>query len=308
MVEKYLVVIESENSGNRLDKALANLLPEFSRSRIKQLLDEGSITSSGVVIKDASYKVKIGEEYVINVAPAQTSHISASEIALDIIFEDEHILVINKPSGMTVHPAPGHQDDTLVNALLAHCGDTLSGIGGVIRPGIVHRIDKDTSGLLVVAKNDVAHRHLANQIEERTLKREYIAFVKGTPKPLSGKIEANIARSNVNRQKMAVVKMGGKTAITHYHTQEVFKDSSFIRCKLETGRTHQIRVHLCHIGYPIIGDKVYGRKDKNYDFPRQALHAEKLTLIHPVIEKIMEFNAPLPSDMLELLEIMRSKS
>jgi 23S rRNA pseudouridine1911/1915/1917 synthase len=214
------------------------------------------------------------------------------------------LLVINKPAGMTVHPAPGHYDDTLVNALLSLCGDSLSGIGGVMRPGIVHRIDKDTSGLLVVAKNDITHNNLATQLANRTLKRQYIAVVKGIPKPIAGIIDANIARSPVNRQKMAVVKSGGKTAVTHYITKKVFTNNAIVQCNLETGRTHQIRVHLAHIGYPIIGDLVYGRKNNNYDFTRQALHAEKLSFIHPRTNKLVEFEAVLPDDIKQLIALL----
>jgi len=299
------ITIPCSHSGQRLDKALAMLLPELSRTRVQQLLEQGSIMREEKVVKDASHKVQEGESYTLFIDEPEESHIGAVEMPLDIIFEDTDMLVINKPAGMTVHPAVGHWNDTLVNGLLAHCGDSLSGIGGVIRPGIVHRIDKDTSGLLVVAKHDTAHRHLANQIENRSLKRGYVAVVKGLPKPMAGKIDANIDRSPINRQKMAVVKTGGKRAVTYYKTQEVFKDTALVRCSLETGRTHQIRVHLSHIGYPIIGDAIYGRKSKAHDFPRQALHAEKLTLLHPMTEEVMEFSAPMPQDMLELIASMR---
>lgn len=300
------VIIKPDDTGSRLDKSLSLHLPELSRSRIQQLINQGCVTSAGATITDSSRKVKQGEVYEITLPPPEESEIRAIQIELDIIFEDKHLLIINKPAGMTVHPAPGHTNDTLVNALLAHCQDSLSGIGGVTRPGIVHRIDKDTSGLLVVAKHDVAHRNLAAQIEKRTLKRQYLAVVKGVPKPLAGKIEGNIARSTVNRKKMAVVKSGGKTAVTHYKTEEVFGDSALVRCILETGRTHQIRVHLTHIGYPLIGDQVYGRRGKSFDFNRQALHAVCLTLVHPVTNEVMEFTAPIPDDMLELLEQLRS--
>ena len=298
-------IIEAQDAGGRLDKCLTLALPEFSRSRIQQLILEGCVVIGNTTITDSSRKTKLGEEYKISITEPKASHITATEIKLNIVFEDKHLLVINKQAGMTVHPAPGHYDDTLVNALLAHCGDSLSGIGGVMRPGIVHRIDKDTSGLLVVAKHDVAHRFLAAQLAEHTIRREYLAIVKGIPKPISGTIEGNIARSNTNRKKMVVVKIAGKTAITHYKTEEIFAANALLRCVLETGRTHQIRVHLAHIGFPIIGDQVYGRKDKKIDFPRQALHAEKLTLIHPNSKKEMQFYADLPDDMKELLRNLR---
>lgn len=300
------VIIEGEDSGQRLDKCLSSLLDGFSRSRIQQLIAQGCVKSGGETITDSSRKVKQGEIYEVTLPKVVESELVAVPLKLEIVFEDSHLLVINKPAGMTVHPAPGHAEDTLVNALLAHCGDSLSGIGGVMRPGIVHRIDKDTSGLLVVAKHDAAHRHLSEQLAERTLKRQYLAMVKGIPKPASGKIEGNIARSPVNRKKMAVVKSGGKTAVTYYKTEEVFKDAALLRCTLETGRTHQIRVHLSHIGHPIIGDPVYGRKGRHIDFGRQALHAEKLTLIHPVTERLLEFSAPLPEDMKELLKTLKN--
>lgn len=304
----HKVVVSEEDAGQRLDKFLCAYLKHFSRNRIQQLISQGCVKAGAATITDASRKVKQGETYEVIVEEAKASTLVANPMSLDVVFEDKHLLVINKAPGMTVHPAPGHSEDTLVNALLAHCGDTLSGIGGVQRPGIVHRIDKDTSGLLVVAKHDVAHRHLAEQLAERTLKRQYIAVVKGVPKPLSGRIEGNIARSPSNRKKMAVVKSGGKAAVTHYKVEEIFKASALVRCTLETGRTHQIRVHLTHIGHPLIGDPVYGRKGKEFNFYRQALHAAALTLVHPVTGKVMEFSAPIPEDMEALLQELRAES
>jgi 23S rRNA pseudouridine1911/1915/1917 synthase len=305
MNTKTFIEITASETGQRLDKCLTARLPEFSRSRIQQLLVQACVTAGGITITDANLKVKPGDIFVVDIPPAVPMTVSASDIPLTIVFEDKHLLVIDKPAGMTVHPAPGHHDDTLVNALLAHCGDSLSGIGGVMRPGIVHRIDKDTSGLLVVAKHDSAHRHLAAQLAERTLKRQYIAIVRGMPKPLSGTIDAAIARSPANRQKMTVVKSGGRPSVTHYKTEEIFENAALVRCKLETGRTHQIRVHLTHIGYPIIGDPVYGGRGKVIAFPRQALHAANLTLIHPETGEEMEFSSPIPQDMQELLIKLR---
>ena len=301
----HTVTIEAAGAGRRLDKALAALLPELSRSRVQQLLAQGCVSAAGATITDAARKVKPGESYTLAIPPAEPMQLMASDIALTIVYEDAHLLVINKPAGLTVHPAPGHANDTLVNALLAHCGTTLSGIGGVMRPGIVHRIDKDTSGLLVVAKHDAAHQHLSKQLAERSLKRQYIAIVKGVPKPSTGSIEGNIGRSHTNRKKMAVLKSGGRTARTHYKVEEVFKDAALLRLTLDTGRTHQIRVHLTHIGHPIIGDSVYGGRGKTVDFPRQALHATTLVLIHPETGESMEFHAALPEDMRELVERLR---
>lgn len=298
------VLISPEEAGQRLDKALTARLTEFSRSRLQQLIDQGCVRLGEATITDAGRKVKQGEAYSLTVPDAAPSELVASDIPLTIIYEDADLLVIDKPPGLTVHPAPGHAQDTLVNALLSHCGGSLSGIGGVQRPGIVHRIDKDTSGLLVVAKNDAAHQHLSAQLSTRTLSREYYCIVKGMPVPPVGTIIANIARSTTNRKKMAVVRAAGREAITHYKLLKNLNGAAFLHCQLETGRTHQIRVHLAHIGNPIIGDPVYGRKLKGIDFPRQALHAAKLKLIHPKTQKAMEFESPLPSDMQELLALL----
>ncbi len=262
------------------------------------------MTLEGATITDAARKVKLTEVYTILVPPPAPLGLVATAAPLRIVFEDADFLVIDKPPGMAVHPGPGHTDDTLVNALLAHCGDSLSGIGGVMRPGIVHRIDKDTSGLLVVAKNDAAHKGLAAQLAARTLKRQYLAVVKGHPRPHAGTIDAPIARSPANRKKMAVV-ASGRAAVTHYHTEETLEGTALLRCILETGRTHQIRVHLSHIGHPLVGDPVYGRKGKVFDFPRQALHATALALLHPATGEKMEFASPLPEDMKELVEGLR---
>ncbi len=293
-----------QEAGQRLDKALTARLTDFSRNRLQQLIDQGCVRLGEMTITDAGRKVKQGEQYGVSVPDAAPCELVAADIPLTIIYEDADLLVIDKPPGLTVHPAPGHAQDTLVNALLSHCGDSLSGIGGVQRPGIVHRIDKDTSGLLVVAKNDAAHQHLSQQLSTRTLSREYYCIVKGMPVPPTGTIIANIARSAANRKKMAVVKGGGREAITHYKLLKNLNNAAFLHCQLETGRTHQIRVHLAHIGNPIIGDPVYGRKLKGIDFPRQALHAAKLKLIHPRTGKEMQFESELPEDMQELLAVL----
>lgn len=317
------ITIPASFQKERLDKALAELLPDLSRTRVRQLIETGCVSLAGDTIKEPTYRVKPDQCFTLEIPCAEPSEMQAApDIALDIIFEDEHFLVVNKQAGLTVHPGAGNHQDTLVNALLAHCGDSLSGIGGVERPGIVHRIDKDTSGLLVVAKHDVAHRHLAEQLAARTLKRQYIAICWGVPNPKEGEIEANIGRSHRDRTKMAVVKEGGKTALTHYKLLQAFGElASIVACELETGRTHQIRVHMTHLGHPLIGDATYGSSHAKYlkqcdgalhdfikqDFNRQALHAAKLTLIHPKTGEAMAFEAPLPEEMERLLALLGGK-
>ena len=308
-IDTKTLIVEDEAAGERLDKYLSARLPDFSRSRIQALLAQGAVTLSGVVVSDASLKVRPAQKFHLVVPASAPSYMLPQEIALDIIHEDKDLLVINKQAGLTVHPAPGHPDNTLVNALLAHCGDTLSGIGGVQRPGIVHRIDKDTTGLMVVAKHDVAHNALSAQLADRTLSRNYQAVCWGAPNPAKGMVKGNIGRSISNRQRMAVVKAGGKPAVTHYAMLDDFAVASLVECKLETGRTHQIRVHLAHIGCPLVGDPFYGQPTATrlraamykklgdgaravlLGFNRQALHAYKMGFIHPRSAKYMEFEA-----------------
>lgn len=312
-----------EDSGQRLDKFLVAKLPALSRSRIQALIEECCVLADGKVCAATSAKIKEGQRIEVRIPEIKPSHIAPQEIALDVIYEDDDILIINKPAGLTVHPAPGHPDMTLVNALLAHCGKTLSGIGGVARPGIVHRIDKDTSGLLVVAKHDAAHIALSAQLADRSLKRTYAALVWGVPSPKSGTIKGNIGRSMVNRQKMAVTPKGGKPAVTHYKVLEIFDGVSLVECNLETGRTHQIRVHFTHIKHPLIGDPVYGQstvqrlkssiyksfpektRETLLSFNRQALHAKALELIHPKTQKKIRFECNLPDDMQSLITSLR---
>ncbi|MBR1601684.1 MAG: RluA family pseudouridine synthase [Alphaproteobacteria bacterium] len=305
----------TENEINmRLDKFLSVKLPDFSRSRLQKLISDGFVECEDVVIADNSHKVKLGDIYQISIPPAEEAEPKPQNIALEIVYEDEDIIVVNKQSGMTVHPAAGAHDGTLVNALLFHCKDNLSGIGGVKRPGIVHRIDKETSGLLVAAKNDTAHRFLSEQFAEHSIERTYIAIVYGVPNPLSGRIEASIGRSKFDRKKMAIVESGGKKAVTNYRTLKMFGSSiSVVQCSLETGRTHQIRVHLSSRGNALVGDKVYVKNKKsevrlpidmkNYvnNFPRQALHAKTLGFIHPRKKEFMQFDSQLPEDMVELI-------
>ena len=274
-----------------------------------------------VVIDDASRKTKAGETYFLDLPPLESAEPVAQKIPLTIVYEDKDLLVINKPVGMVVHPAAGNKDHTLVNALLAHCGKSLSGIGGVARPGIVHRLDKDTSGLMVVAKHDAAHQALSKQFADRSLSRVYCALVWGVPSPLSGEVEGAIGRHGKDRKKMAVVSHGGKEALTYYAVSENFGTiASLVECKLATGRTHQIRVHMTHIKHPVVGDQLYGYKravlvqgktnkapvELMEKFPRQALHAFEIHFIHPISGKKMSFKAPLPPDMASLLKKLRT--
>lgn len=314
-MEELIFNTEKEDKKQRLDKFLVTKLsrikPEFSRGRIQDLITSGNVSDGRNIITGCDYKIKGGEHLVIKIPAALESEIVAKNIDFEIVFEDENMLVINKPAGLTTHPGNGNQQNTLVNALLFHCGKTLSGINGVMRPGIVHRLDKDTSGLMVVAKNDLAHQELARQIEQRILKRNYLAFCYGMPKPLSGVIDKNIGRSKMNRLKMAIMRTGGRTAITNYEVKEIYFDGlvSMIECKLDTGRTHQIRVHMASLGHSIIGDSVYGGRKKSLgkiddkiksvvnDFPRQALHSYKIGFVHPVSQEEMEFEVDLPEDI-----------
>ncbi|WBQ18607.1 RluA family pseudouridine synthase [Sphingobium yanoikuyae] len=300
--------IGEAQAGLRLDRALAELLPDLSRERIKALIVEGQIVSGGRSL-NPSMKVAVGQDYSITVPAPVALDAVAQDIPLDIVHEDADLIVVDKPAGLVVHPAAGNLDGTLVNALLHHCDGQLSGIGGVARPGIVHRIDKDTSGLLVVAKSDKAHEGLARQFKDHSIDRLYAAIVYGIPAPGSGTVDAWIGRSDADRKKMAVHREGrGKHAVTHYRVMERLRGAAMVECRLETGRTHQVRVHMAHLGHPLIGDPVYGRDRKGFKsiletlgFKRQALHAKRLGFIHPVTEEPLAFDSPLPADMQELL-------
>ena len=294
--------------GLRLDKALAELLPELSRERLKSLIVEGEVTADGRTL-NPSMKVAAGQLFAVNIpAPAEAEAI-AQDIPLNIVHEDADLIVVDKPAGLVVHPAAGNLDGTLVNALLHHCRGELSGIGGVARPGIVHRIDKDTSGLLVVAKSDRAHEGLAQQFKAHSIDRLYAAIVYGLPLPTAGTVDTWIGRSDADRKKMAVHREGrGKHAVTHYRTIERLAGAALVECKLETGRTHQVRVHMAHLGHPLIGDPVYSRDRKGFKtiletlrFKRQALHAKRLGFIHPLTGQKLSFDSALPTDMQELL-------
>ncbi|PHP18085.1 RluA family pseudouridine synthase [Sphingobium sp. IP1] len=300
--------IGEAQAGLRLDRALAELLPDLSRERIKALIVEGQIVSGGRSL-NPSMKVAVGQDYSITLPAPVALDAVAQDIPLDIVHEDADLIVVDKPAGLVVHPAAGNLDGTLVNALLHHCDGQLSGIGGVARPGIVHRIDKDTSGLLVVAKSDKAHEGLARQFKDHSIDRLYAAIVYGIPTPGSGTVDAWIGRSDADRKKMAVHREGrGKHAVTHYRVMERLRGAAMVECRLETGRTHQVRVHMAHLGHPLIGDPVYGRERKGFKsiletlgFKRQALHAKRLGFIHPVTEEPLAFDSPLPADMQELL-------
>jgi len=325
--------------GVRLDKWLASWT-ELSRTRLRNLIENGHVRANGDIVTSPTKKIKDGIEYAVLVPPPVDDTPLAENIPLDIVYEDDRLIVVNKPAGMTVHPAPGSRSATLVNALLYHCADSLSGIGGVMRPGIVHRIDKDTSGLLVVAKTDHAHQFLSKQFAKHTVERRYICLVRSVPKPRDGQIISRLARSPNDRKKQAVVRgtLGninasdyGRHAITNYKYIKGFGQQvgaaigmpqvSQMECRLETGRTHQIRVHLAHIGCPLLGDPLYGKQrafltSKNPNeiavasavkaFKRQALHAATLGFIHPASKELVQFEMPLPSDMANLLQVLES--
>ena len=305
-------VIEGElPGGERLDKALAQATG-LSRERVKALMAEGRVTLDGVAAAQPSAKSSDGARFRIEVPPPAPLDAAPQDIPLTIVFEDEHLIVVDKPAGLVVHPAAGNPDGTLVNALLHHCRGRLSGIGGVARPGIVHRIDKDTSGLLVVAKSDAAHEGLARQFADHSIERAYLAVCNGHPQPPRGTIEGRIGRSDANRKKMALLAKDssrGKHAVTHYMTVERLNGCALVECRLETGRTHQVRVHLASIGHALLGDPLYGRANsqvrpilQRLGFHRQALHAAVLGLIHPVTGDRLRFASDLPPDMKELID------
>ncbi|PNU02977.1 RluA family pseudouridine synthase [Novosphingobium guangzhouense] len=299
-------------NGGRIDKALAEA-SGLSRERIKALMAEGRISLAGKPVAQASLKVEAGTAFAIDVPQAIPAEAVAQDIPLTIVYEDEHLIIVDKPAGLVVHPAAGNLDGTLVNALLHHCRGQLSGIGGVARPGIVHRIDKDTSGLLVVAKTDKAHEGLAVQFADHSIERAYNAVVGGQPRPAAGTVRGAIARSVHDRKKMALVEDGrGKHAVTHFRTLEALRGATLVECRLETGRTHQVRVHMASIGHALLGDPVYGRTPSQLrpilnrlTFSRQALHAAELGFVHPVSGERVHFISPLPDDMRTLIDELR---
>jgi 23S rRNA pseudouridine1911/1915/1917 synthase len=298
-------VVPSEAAGWRLDRALAVALPTFSRERLKALISQGHVSAETGPVRDPATKVASGSTFAVTIPQPAPAHNEAQDIPLVVVFEDEHLIVIDKPAGLVVHPAAGNFDGTLVNALLHHCAGSLSGIGGVERPGIVHRIDKDTSGLIVAAKTDPAHVGLAAQFAKHSIDRRYRAIVAGLPNPPSGTIDAPLARSSANRQKMAIVESArAKRAVTHYRLISPLKRAAMVECRLETGRTHQVRVHMASIGHPLLGDPVYGRNRPEHremlnrlNFRRQALHAAHLGFIHPITSVSLAFSSEIPDDM-----------
>lgn len=334
--DQFEISVGEEEVGQRLDKLLAARITSLSRTRLKQLITTGEVFSSasGQKIDDPSYRVKPGDHFSLQIPEIIEAEPEPEDIPLDIYFEDDHLLVLNKAVGMVVHPAPGNVTGTLVNALLAHCGDSLSGIGGVRRPGIVHRIDKDTSGLMVVAKSDAAHAGLSKQFADHSLERAYLAVVWGAPRPAFGTVDAALGRDRKNRLKMTVIE-GAKEAVTHYkmirrleparkpvqgkkRVKSLPPSLSLVECRLETGRTHQVRVHMAHLGYPLVGDPLYGRRSpgvKSFSdegrkaiqsFNRQALHAAVIGFEHPVTKETLKFEADLPHDMKRLISAVSS--
>lgn len=314
------LIVSEMYAGQRADKVLGAICEELSRSRLKALIMQGQVSLNGEILKTPSLSVKEGDVFTVNVPEPVSSIPQAEDIPLDVVYEDGDLLVINKSAGMVVHPAAGNWSGTLVNALLHHCGDSLSGIGGVIRPGIVHRLDKGTSGLIMVAKNDHAHHSLSAQLADRSLSRMYHALVLGVPMPMKGRVERAIGRHRHNRLKMSVMSNSPKDAVTHYLVKKSFGEAcSLVECHLETGRTHQIRVHLEAAGHPLVGDSLYGPqptalraklKNERYSlelieealkFSRQALHAQELKCLHPVTAKEMVFTVNKPSDFTNLL-------
>ena len=296
-------VFTADRADERLDLFLVRRLPDLSRSYAQRLIADGQITVDGTARK-ANYKLRGGEEIACTMPPAEEIEICAEDIPLDILYEDADIIVVNKARGMVVHPAAGIYTGTLVNALLWHCHD-LSGINGALRPGIVHRLDKDTSGVMVAAKNDMAHHYLARQIRDKDARREYRAIVHGNIVPRAGVITGDIGRHPTDRKKMAIVRENGKPATTHFEVLERFGDYTYVSCRLETGRTHQIRVHMMSIGHPLVGDPKYTMKKNPFAIVGQALHSLSLSLTHPRTGKEMAFTAPLPQDMEEILHTLR---
>lgn len=298
------VKVETEEDGTRLDACLAARAElGLTRSHLQKLIEEGLVMVNGRRVKP-SYKVVSGDSVEVRVPPPEPAELRAEELPIDILYEDADVIVVNKSRGLVVHPAAGHRSGTLVNALLHHCGD-LSGINDQIRPGIVHRLDKDTTGTMMAAKNDRAHLSLAAQIKDRRAKREYLALVRGNPPVDSGVVDAPIGRHPTDRKRMAVIN-GGRPAVTHFRVIERYGEFSLLRCRLETGRTHQVRVHLSSIGLPVVGDPVYGQRKDSFGLEGQALHAASLGFFHPRTREWMEFEAPLPEDFQRALDRLRS--
>ena len=302
-MDNFEITVEESDIDRRIDVFLANKLESFSRSYIQDLIKKGKATINGKAVK-ANYRLREGEGIVLDIPKPEPLEILPENIPLDILYEDDDVILVNKPKGMVVHPAAGHYSGTLVNALLYHCKDNLSGINGVLRPGIVHRIDMDTTGVIIACKNDNAHQHIAKQLAEHSITRRYVAIVTGNLKDDEGVVNAPIARSKNDRKKMAVDKEG-KTAVTHYKVLERLNNYTYIECMLETGRTHQIRVHMSYIHHPLLGDEVYSGKKESMKLEGQCLHARVLGFIHPRTNEYMEFEAPIPEYFNEILRKFR---
>lgn len=301
-LKEYEFIVSEESEGERVDKYLTMLMDSLSRSYLQKLLKESHVTVGGQPVK-ANYRIKTEDAVRILLPPLITPDILPENIPLDILYEDEDVIVVNKPKGMVVHPAPGHYSGTLVNALLYHCHN-LSGINGVLRPGIVHRIDKDTTGSIIACKNDAAHASIAEQLKEHSIVRKYHAIVCGRLPETEGTIHTRIGRHPTDRKKMAVVREGGKDAVTHYRVLQQFEKYTYVECVLETGRTHQIRVHMASIGHPLLGDEIYGTPSRQYKLQGQCLHAKILGFSHPSTGEYIETDAPLPSYFEHLLTIL----
>jgi len=305
-MEEEILQVTAEESGERIDALLARILPELSRSAVQRLLEEGRVSLSGKPVKK-NYRAAAGEQFLLELPQAaQETELVPQNIPLDVVFEDRDVIVVNKPRGMVVHPAPGHPDGTLVNALLYRCGDSLSGIGGEKRPGIVHRIDMDTSGLLIVAKNDFAHQALSEQLADRSLSRVYEAVVRGRLREDAGTVNKPIGRHPADRKRMAIVP-GGRPAVTHWEVLARYPGYTHIRCRLETGRTHQIRVHLASLGHPLLGDETYGAPSPEKGLEGQCLHARELKFIHPRTGEQIHLETPLPEYFLDVLSRLGQK-
>ena len=302
-MENYLFEIQ-EDQQMRLDKYLAEQFPEQTRSYLQKLIKDGEVTVNGKNVK-TGYQLSKGDEVSVNIPEPKELDVEPQKMDLDIVYEDDDVILVNKPKGMVVHPAPGHTTDTLVNGLLYHCKDNLSGINGVARPGIVHRIDRDTTGILIVCKNDMSHNSIAAQLKEHSINRRYRALVHGNLKDDTGTVEGPIGRHPIDRKKMAINEKNGKPAVTHYTVLERFGNYTLIECKLETGRTHQIRVHMTSIGHPLVGDEVYGPAKCPFKLQGQCLHAMILGFVHPRTGEYMEFSADLPDYFEDLLRKLR---
>ena len=295
------MILKADRDGERLDAALSRLSGELSRSAAQRLAEEGAVLVDGAARKK-NYKLRAGETIEFTLPEAEPIEAAAEDILLDVVYEDDDLIVINKPKGLVVHPAAGHWSGTLVNALIHHCGDSLSGVGGKLRPGIVHRIDKDTSGLIIAAKNDAAHLALSAQLSDHSLCREYEAVVRGRLREDSGTVDAPIGRHPTDRKRMAVTQKGSRSAVTHWEVIARYPGYTHVRCRLETGRTHQIRVHMAHIGHPLLGDYTYGAPSPDKGLEGQCLHARRLRFIHPTSGETVELETPLPDYFTEVLK------